>query len=260
LVRYVQGWVSPPAADAAAWGALRALEEDLLGLLGAAAGEAGAGGDHKASSSGAGASGKSESASGGASGGRGKAGLGWRHELVATWALLHLQQPPLHPGPDPVRPEVWAWFQRCLGSGDGQPLQKVALGGLQRLLSLSLDAGCSGLPAALLADQAAAGRLLRALAFDRRGGGEEGQWSVGVVECVRDGARDGGAGRFPKTRLAHVSPLFKSKHARLAKHLTRAGGSAAARTLLRACERGGALLLVCLFVCLFFKLYSSCRI
>jgi len=59
--------------------------------------------------------------------------LHWRYQLLVSWQVLHLLRP------DVDRPEsVWRWFLHALKSGDGQPLQKLALAGLFRLTSFQL--------------------------------------------------------------------------------------------------------------------------
>lgn len=59
--------------------------------------------------------------------------LHWRYQLLVSWQLLHLLRP------DVDRPlAVWRWFLQALKSGDGQPLQKLALAGLFRLTSFQL--------------------------------------------------------------------------------------------------------------------------
>ena len=59
--------------------------------------------------------------------------LHWRYQLLVSWQLLHLLRPDLD------RPaSVWRWFLQALKSGDGQPLQKLALAGLFRLTSFQL--------------------------------------------------------------------------------------------------------------------------
>lgn len=56
--------------------------------------------------------------------------LHWRYRLLIQWLLTHLSRP------DAERPwPIWASLLDGLRSGDGQPLQKLSLAGLARLLS-----------------------------------------------------------------------------------------------------------------------------
>lgn len=91
---------------------------------------------------------------------------------------------------------VWRWFIECLSEGDGQPLQRLALGALTRLLS-SADPSSpyGGEVSALLSSKAFLGPFFLALAYNHRKQATEGglagteQWSVGVKEVMQDVGR-----------------------------------------------------------------------
>ena len=67
------------------------------------------------------------------------AGGGWRYQLLASWCLMHLIRPTVRP---PIA--VWHYYTECLSEGDGQPLQRLALGALKRLLLGSADPASAG--------------------------------------------------------------------------------------------------------------------
>ncbi len=62
--------------------------------------------------------------------------LHWRYQLLVLWEVLHLTRPGMDT--HPAGPAVWDALLAALASGDGQPLQKMALAGLGRLLAWSL--------------------------------------------------------------------------------------------------------------------------
>lgn len=105
--------------------------------------------------------------------------------------------PTIHASPMPMA--VWRWFADCLSGGDGQPLQKVALGALSRLLLSTAAphaAGKGGEVSDMLRSRAFLEPFFRALAYNHKkqateGGGSAGaeQWSLGVKEVVQDAGR-----------------------------------------------------------------------
>lgn len=91
---------------------------------------------------------------------------------------------------------VWRWFAECLSEGEGQPLQRLALGALTRLLS-SADPSSpdGGEVSVLLSSRAFLGPFFLALAHNHRKQATEGglagteQWSLGVKEVMQDVGR-----------------------------------------------------------------------
>lgn len=148
--------------------------------------------------------------------------LSWRHELAATWCLLHCFR-----GGHAPSMTSWHWFLNCLTSGDGHPQQKLGLYAITKLISLHIDRKKGSQVAeeeeVLLKSLSSCKCLFEALAFDRRGGASRGLWSSGVSAIVNEASKSGNP-RFPKSRLPHASTMFKSKHARFAKHWFRMVG------------------------------------
>jgi hypothetical protein len=57
----------------------------------------------------------------------------WRYVLMTSWCLMHLLRPGMANGRGPSA-GIWQWFIRGLDCGDGQPLQRLCLGAIARLL------------------------------------------------------------------------------------------------------------------------------
>ncbi|CAM9471633.1 unnamed protein product, partial [Sphacelaria rigidula] len=124
----------------------------------------------------------------------------------------------------PMPMAVWRWFADCLSGGDGQPLQKVALGALSRLLLSTAaphPAGRGSEVSEMLRSRAFLEPFFRALAHNHKkqateGGGSAGaeQWSLGVKEVVQDAGR-GDRELFPRLRFTARSRLFWARNARL---------------------------------------------
>ena len=120
------------------------------------------------------------------------AGGGWRYQLLASWCLMHLIRPTVRP---PIA--VWHYYTECLSEGDGQPLQRLALGALKRLLLGSVDPAAPGTDevSELLSSKAFLHPFLRALAYNHQKQATEGglaggdQWSLGVREVLQDSGR-----------------------------------------------------------------------
>lgn len=135
------------------------------------------------------------------------AGGGWRYQLMASWCLLHLIRsggPSTRSGLSvdasrlgPPSMEVWQWFADCLCKGDGQPLQRLALGAFGRLLStVGVDGdGNREEVTALLLSRKFLRSLIRALARNHKKQATEAgapgaeQWSLGVKEILIDAGR-----------------------------------------------------------------------
>lgn len=106
---------------------------------------------------------------------------------------MHLIRPSVSP---PIA--VWQHFTSCLSEGDGQPLQRLALGALKRLLSSADQASPQGNEVSeLLSSKAFLKPFFLALAFNHQkqategglAGGEKDQWSLGVKEVLHDSGR-----------------------------------------------------------------------
>lgn len=196
--------------------------------------------------------------------------LHWRYELLVSWNLLLSLRHDL-----PIHLDVWRWFLRALQTTEGQPLQKLALGGLSKLLALRLVEvenmegkenlfgqmasegdfvlveepadSCSTLPstdiARTLLDPAFLKTLVIALAHNHAEADEalsgglrkRSQWSVGVEELLQESFRNRHL-RYPLTRLALSSNTFDVKHSGFVKTLIRLVGPQFVRPLLVAAE------------------------
>jgi hypothetical protein len=71
--------------------------------------------------------------SGGASPAAAAPPMHWRYVLMTSWCLMHLLRPGMSNGQGPSV-GIWQWFIRGLDCGDGQPLQRLCLGAIARLL------------------------------------------------------------------------------------------------------------------------------
>lgn len=103
----------------------------------------------------------------------------------------------LHSAVPPTPMPMWRWFADCLSSGDGQPLQKLAIGALSRLLSSAdLEAMGAGEVSEMLRSRVFLRPFFRALAYNHKKQATEGgdsagaeQWSLGVKEILQDAGR-----------------------------------------------------------------------
>eukprot|EP00903_Cladosiphon_okamuranus_P009771 g9290.t1 len=155
------------------------------------------------------------------------AGGGWRYQLLASWCLMHLIRPTVRP---PMA--VWHYYTECLSEGDGQPLQRLALGALKRLLLGSGDPESPGAKevSELLCSKAFLHPFLRALAYNHQKQATEGglaggdQWSLGVREVLQDSGRGDTRELFPRLRFAARSQLFWARNASLVSAVVSAVG------------------------------------
>eukprot|EP00752_Nemacystus_decipiens_P011025 g9797.t1 len=158
------------------------------------------------------------------------AGGGWRYQLLASWCLMHLIRPNVRP---PIA--VWHYYTECLSEGDGQPLQRLALGALKRLLLSSADPADPAAPGAgevseLLRSKAFLHAFFVALAHNHQKQATEGglaggdQWSLGVREVLQDSGRGDTRELFPRLRFAARSQLFWARNASLVSAVVSAVG------------------------------------
>ncbi|KAG5177989.1 hypothetical protein JKP88DRAFT_330915 [Tribonema minus] len=232
LASYISVWRALPVHDAADAAAHAELFRELFSMLQSADTAAGAGSN---GGDGGGAAGGSGGAAGGGSG-----GSSGRARALA----LHAPDGVMAGGAGPPL-EAWQWFVAGLGCGDGQPLQRLCLGALARLVACQpvvrqqLQRLCLGAlvrlvacqpvvsedVAALLCSQRFQSDLFRALALHHRKTGGDGgggaatsaaaeQWSLGVQDVLNDAAR-GDRAVFPRTRLGCSSNVLRSRNARL---------------------------------------------
>jgi len=158
----------------------------------------------------------------------------WRDRLVAAWFVLQfIDERDLMVGDTKIVSQVWSTCFTLIKEEQGQPLQRVSLGLLGRLVSLALvdmsqmsdhsKQKCPDLSAlqAMFSEETFCRAFGNALVFDHRedtsvGGGHSAQWSSGVEEILRD-ATSNVARRtlFPFNRMSQKSRTFKLQHSQL---------------------------------------------
>ncbi|KAL7542119.1 hypothetical protein ACHAXR_011996 [Thalassiosira sp. AJA248-18] len=162
----------------------------------------------------------------------------WRDRLVAAWFILQfIDEQDLIVGDPKIVSQVWCTCSKLIEEEVGQPLQRVSLGLLGRLVSLALvdmsqktDHSSSNMEmnspdlsalCAMFAEEKFCRVFGNALVFDHRedtsvGGGHNAQWSSGVQEIIRD-ATSNLAPRtlFPFNRISQKSHTFKLQHSQL---------------------------------------------
>ena len=157
----------------------------------------------------------------------------WRDRLVASWFLLKFvdEKDLVSTNPELIS-KVWTTCFKLIEEEVGQPIQRVSLGLLGRLVSLALvdmsqpEASPTQQPdLSLLRDfltsEKACKALGDALVYDHRedssvGGGHGAQWSSGVQEIIRD-ATSNLAPRtlFPFQRVSVKTSIYKLQHSQL---------------------------------------------
>jgi len=157
----------------------------------------------------------------------------WRDRLIASWFLLQFvdEKDLMTTNPQLVS-KVWTTCFKLIEEDVGQPIQRVSLGLLGRLVSLALvdmsqpdNVGTRQPDLGTLRDfftsELAIKALGNALVYDHRedtsvGGGHGAQWSSGVQEIIRD-ATSNLATRtlFPFQRVSVKTSIYKLQHSQL---------------------------------------------
>mmetsp|Transcript_1479 Transcript_1479/g.3106 ORF Transcript_1479/g.3106 Transcript_1479/m.3106 type:complete len:2283 (+) Transcript_1479:251-7099(+) len=170
----------------------------------------------------------------------------WRDRLVAAWFVLNfIDERDLMVGDPKVVSQVWSTCFTIIEEEVGQPLQRVSLGLLGRLVSLALvdmsqtsdcsstEKKCPDLSALreMFSTEKFCQVFGNALVFDHRedssvGGGHKAQWSSGVEEIIRDATTYNLARRtlFPFNRISQKSYTFKLQHSQLVESILLAIG------------------------------------
>lgn len=134
------------------------------------------------------------------------AGLHWKNRLMVVWFLMNsIDETDLMIDDPTTMSRIWKTCIWLIETEAGQPIQRVAIGLLGRLVSLALvdmsqivdESESVQVPdISILRNAFVQGTFCRtfafAVAFDHRedstvGGGHGAQWSVGVEEMLRDG-------------------------------------------------------------------------
>jgi len=159
----------------------------------------------------------------------------WRDRLVASWFLLQfVDEKDLVTTKPQLMSKVWTTCFTLIKEEVGQPIQRVSLGLLGRLISLalvdmsqseSIGVGQSQPDLCLLQDfftsEQACKSLGNALVFDHRedtsvGGGHGAQWSSGVQEIIRDATANlASRTLFPFQRVSVKTSIYKLQHSQL---------------------------------------------
>ena len=150
----------------------------------------------------------------------------WRKRLLAGWFLLTMMTDScLNQQPTEMVRRVWDIAMSLLQSETGQPLQKVALAIIGRLVSLS----SAGLQLETVGRTMVAngffGAFANALVYNHKedrqeSGGHGAQWSAGVEDVVRDTSRHiAQKSLFPFQRSGQSTGRFKTSHCQLVESL-----------------------------------------
>ena len=143
----------------------------------------------------------------------------WRKQLLACWFLLAFIDEKVA-SVSPLWTEIWSTCFRLIENNMGQPLQRVALGLLGKLISLS-NSGSNVILSERMKSVAFCKVLCHALVFDHRedtsvGGGHDAQWSTGVENIIRDSSRHVAPRTlFPFHRTSQSMGSFKVAHCQL---------------------------------------------
>jgi len=154
-----------------------------------------------------------------------KSGAHWRKLLIASWFLLFFVDEDVNNLDSVLTKRIWLTCFRILENDAGQPLQRVALGLLGKIVALlKRDSD-----ATILKDKMATESFCRifgkALVYDhkedsRMGGGHTAQWSSGVENILRDAARSiAPRTLFPFQRTSQSLGSFKVVHSQLVERI-----------------------------------------
>ena len=166
----------------------------------------------------------------------------WRDRLVAAWFIVQFVDERDLANPSIIT-QVWSTCATLIEEEVGQPLQRISLGLLGRLVSLTIVAGggstavmeTKGCPdlsplRSMFASEKFCRAFGNALVYDHRedstvGGGHSAQWSSGIQEILRD-ATSNLAPRtlFPFNRISQKSRTFKLQHSQLVESILLAIG------------------------------------
>lgn len=174
----------------------------------------------------------------------------WRDRLVAAWFILQfVDEQDLLIGNNTVVAQLWSTCFKLIEEEQGQPLQRVALGLLGRLVSLALvdmsqsehSSGKGQNPPDVSALRSTFSQetfltaFANALVFDHKvdssvGGGHSAQWSSGVQEIIKDSTLNVAKRTlFPFSRSGLNSHTFKLNHAQLIEGILLATGHDSAK-------------------------------
>lgn len=152
----------------------------------------------------------------------------WRNQLLTGWFLTHFTIPD-DITDDLISWKLWTTAFHLVEKNMGQPIQRVALGLLGRLVFfnrshcgiIQAQEKCDTLMKEKLLDENICRTLCLSLAFNHRqdtetGGGSRAQWSAGIEDIIHDaGANLSPPIFFPFSKDLPASGIFKVQHAQL---------------------------------------------
>jgi hypothetical protein len=146
----------------------------------------------------------------------------WRKLLLAGWFLMNfVDEEDVKDVQSSMAVSVWSICFRILENEMGQPLQRVALGLLGKLVFLGKHICDRSALEAKIATESFCKILANALVYDHKedtsvGGGHDSQWAAGVENIIRDSSRHL-APRiiFPFQRTSQSLGSFKVTHSQL---------------------------------------------
>lgn len=146
----------------------------------------------------------------------------WRKLLLVCWFIMtQVNEDDVNKQGSVLATRVWSTCLHLLEHEMGQPLQRVALGLLGRLMALSRPSTDLPQLREKMITESFCKVLGKALVYDHKedsafGGGHDAQWSAGVEELIRDAARNvASRSLFPFQRTSQSSTTFKVSHAQL---------------------------------------------
>lgn len=150
----------------------------------------------------------------------------WRDRLVAAWfVLMFIDERDLVVGDPVIVSQIWSVCFSIIEDEVGQPLQRVMIGLLGRLVSLSTLKPTTSLKCPDLCVMMCTEKFCRsfanALVFDHLedssvSGGHSAQWSSGIEEIIRDSTYNTARRTlFPFNRVSQKSLTFKLHHSQL---------------------------------------------
>lgn len=162
----------------------------------------------------------------------------WRKKLIASWVLMAtIDQDEIEASESEVKQMAWLCCFSAIENERGQPIQRLALGLLGRLVALQCDDDDDVLATRLVKDNFVKS-LGEAIVFDHKedssiGGQHDAQWAVGIEDLVREASRNiAPRSLFPFQRTSQVFSAFKASHANLVESLLRGlNGNAAVQAM-----------------------------
>ena len=150
----------------------------------------------------------------------------WRDRLVAAWfVLMFIDEQDVIVGDPTIVAQLWSVCFSIVEEEVGQPLQRVSIGLLGRLVSFLTvkPNSCSKCPdlCTTMSSETFCRAFAIALVFDHRedtsvSGGHSAQWSSGIEEIICDATYNiAGKMLFPFNRVNQKSSTFKLPHSQL---------------------------------------------